>query len=171
MSKESKEHNNYYYIVFVDVFDKDKIREILNYQAPIGICSLIYKPEYGYKFDELLEYVKSIEKLYPWKLHEITFPKYPLIDSIDIVLDTNIRKNETTHYIVYDNISDCDISYFDQLSFIFKDSKKSIDAIIKKNDPYNGLVILFSAHMILNKNNQEPLINKLIENEKNITYL
>jgi len=170
LSSLSKEHNNYYYIVFVDQFDKDKIKEVLNYKAPIGFCSLVYKPEYDYSFDELLAYIKEIDKAYSWKLHEITLPRYPLTESIDVVLDTNIRKNNTTHYIVYDNISDCDENYFDQLSFVFKDTK-NVDAVMKKNDPYNGLVVRFSSHMILNKNNQEPLINKLIENEKHIIYL
>jgi hypothetical protein len=172
LSSQYKEYNNsYYYIVFVNIFDKDKILEILNYEQPINYCSLIYKPEYNYKFSDLLDYVKTIDKKYDWKLHEITLENYTLIDSIDVVLDTNIRKNKTTHYIVYDNIMDCKPNYFDQLSLIFKNSDKHIDAIINKDNPYSGLVVPFSTHMILNKNNYEPLIKKMIDNEKNIIYI
>jgi len=167
----SKELNNsYYYIIFVDKFDKEKIKEVLNYDGPIGFCSLVYKPEYDYDFVGLLEYIKEIDKKYPWKIHEITLPQYPFTESIDVVLDTNIRKNSTTHYIVYDSISDCEQDYIEKITPLFA-SIKNIDSIMKKDDPYCGLVIPFSTHMILNKNNDEPLINKLVDNEKNIIYI
>lgn len=167
-SKETS--NSYYYIVFIDTFDKNKIEEVLNYNAPIGFCSLVYKPEYNYSFNELLEYVKSIDKKYPWKLHEITLPQYPFTESIDVVLDTNIRKNNTTHYVVYDSIMDCNADYIEKITPLFT-SIKNIDSIMKQDDPYCGLVVPFSTHMILNKNNDEPLINKLVDNEKNIIYI
>jgi len=171
LSLQSKDHSNkYYYIIFVDIFDKEKIKEVLNHHGSIGFCSLIYKPEFNYSFTELLEYVKGLDKKYDWKLHEITLHQYPFTESIDVVLDTNIRKNNTTHYIVYDNIIDCNADYIEQIDPIFK-SVRNVDAIMKQNDPYNGLVIPFSTHMILNKNNHEPLINKLVENEKNVVYI
>jgi hypothetical protein len=163
-------HNKYYYVVFVDVFDKTKIQNILNLDGPIRHISLIYKPEFNYDFNDLLEYVKSIDKKYDWKLHEITQENYPITETIDVVLDTNIRKNQTTHYIVYEHIMDCDPNYINQLSKIFALSD-NIDAILCKDNPYKGMVIPFSVHMILNKNNQEPLINKLLFNEKNIIYI
>lgn len=171
LSLPSKEiSNSYYYIIFVDVFDKDKIKEVLNYDAPIGFCSLIYKQEYNYDFHELLSYIKEIDKKYPWKLHEITLHQYPFTESIDVVLDTNIRKNNTTHYIIYDSIMDCDANYIQKITPLFA-SVKNIDSIMKQDDPYCGLVVPFSTHMILNKNNDEPLINKLVDNEKNIVYI
>ena len=91
-SKETS--NSYYYIIFIDTFDKNKIEEVLNYNAPIGFCSLVYKPEYNYSFNELLEYVKSIDKKYPWKLHEITLPQYPFtLFGVEIFFGKAISKS------------------------------------------------------------------------------
>jgi hypothetical protein len=162
--------NNYYLILFIDEFDPDKITEILNLEKKIGFCSLIYKPEYGYKFETLLKHVTEIDKKYPWKIHEMTLEDYPITECIDVVLDTNIRKNSTTHYIVFKNYKLFDGKFIDIVNDIY-DKNDKIDAIMKKDDENNGFTTSFSTHMILNKNNQDTLVQKLLDNDKEIYYL
>jgi hypothetical protein len=162
--------NNYYLVLFVDEYNEDKIKEILNLEKNIGFCSLVYKPEYKYDFNTLLNYVKSIDKKYPWKLHEITIEDYSITESIDVVLDTNIRKNQTDHYIVFKNYLLLDEKFIDSVNDIYENNKK-VDAIMKKDDENNGFTVSFSTHMILNKNNQDTLVQKLLDNDKEIHYL
>lgn len=161
--------NSYYIVLFINEYNEEKIEEVLNIDKNIGFCSLIYKPEYSYEFPKLLEYISSINKKYPWKLHEITVPDYPITESIDIVLDTNIRKNKTTHYIVFKNYQLFDGNFIDKINQIYQDNP-SIDAILNKKDEHNGFVVSFSNHMILNKNNIDTLVNKLLDNDKKIYY-
>lgn len=162
--------NNYYLILFIDEFDQDKIKEVLNLNKNIGYCSLVYKPEYKYELKSLLEYVTNIDKKYPWKIHEMTLADYPTTESIDVILDTNIRKNSTDHYIVFKNYKLFDENFIDRVNEIYEKNKK-IDAIMKKDDENNGFTVSFSTHMILNKNNQDTLVQKLLDNEKEIYYL
>lgn len=162
--------NNYYLVLFVDEYNEEKIKEILNLEKNIGFCSLIYKPEYKYDFNTLLSYTKSIEKKYPWKLHEITLEDYPLTECIDVVLDTNIRKNHTDYYIVFKNYLLLDEAFIDLVDEIYEKNKR-VDAIMKKDDENNGFVVSFSNHMILNKNNQDTLVQKLLYNDKEIYYI
>lgn len=159
--------NNYYLVLFVKTLNKDKLVQVLNLDGNIGFCSLIYRPEFGYDFNELLQTVKSIDKKYPWKLHEITLSDYPLTECIDVVLDTNIRKNQTTHYIMFENFELITNEFIDLVNKIYAENL-NIDAIIPHNDSNNGFVTSFSNHMILNKNNQDTLVQKLIDNDKKI---
>lgn len=162
--------NNYYLILFIDEFDPDKIKEVLTLEKNIGYCSLIYKPEYKYEFQSLFTHVMSIDKKYPWKIHEITLEDYAITECIDVVLDTNIRKNNTDHYIVFKNYQLFDGKFIDLVNDIYEKNDK-IDAIMKKDDENNGFAVSFSTHMILNKNNQDTLVQKLLDNDKKIYYL
>ena len=125
--------NNYYLILFIDEFDPDKIKEVLTIEKNIGYCSLIYKPEYKYEFQSLLTHVTNIDKKYPWKIHEITLDDYAITECIDVVLDTNIRKNYTDHYIVFKNYKLFDGKFIDLVNDIYEKNDK-IDAIMKKDD-------------------------------------
>jgi hypothetical protein len=162
--------NNYYLILFIDEFDPDKIKEILTLEKNIGYCSLIYKPEYKYEFQTLLTHVTNIDKKYPWKIHEMTLEDYAITECIDVVLDTNTRKNQTDHYIVFKNYKLFDAKFIDLVNDIYEKNDK-IDAIMKKDDENNGFTVSFSTHMILNKNNQDTLVQKLLDNDKEIYYL
>ena len=112
----------------------------------------------------------SIDKKYPWKIHEITLEDYAITECIDVVLDTNIRKNNTDHYIVFKNYQLFDGKFIDLVNDIYEKNDK-IDAIMKKDDENNGFTVSFSTHMILNKNNQDTLVQKLLDNDKKIYYL
>lgn len=164
-----------YLLIFVDKFNPDKIKECLNYEGSIGHCSFLYKPEYEYNFQELFTYLQNLEDTdikYPWKLHDIMLSDYPLEESIDVVLDTNKKKNETTHYAVFENINAISQEYFASIDEILENcNKHDFGAIAPKGKEYNGFLTSFSNFMIYNKNNQINLLDKLKETNRDIFTL
>lgn len=168
------ERKNYkiYLLIFVDEFIPEKIKECLNYNANIGCCSFLFKPEYEYDFQQLFTYLQELEEndiKYPWKLHDIMLDDYPLEESIDIVLDTNKRKNNTTHYVVFENIKEVSEEYFAKADEILRNcNDQDFGAISPQGNKYNGFLTSFSNFMIYNKNNQINILEKLKETNRDI---
>lgn len=161
-----------YLIVFADKLNNEKILECLNFDGNIGCCSIIYSPEFKYEFQELLTFLQTLDETsikYPWKLHDIMLDDYPLTEAIDVVLDTNKRKYDTTHYAVFENLEAANQEFFDKVEPILSTTpEESFGCIAPSEDKYNGFLTSFSNFMVFNKNNQENLFEKIKNTKRQI---
>lgn len=163
--------NNYsiYLMLFADKFKKENIRQYMNLSPNIGWCSFIYLNTYDYDFQDLFTELQWLDKKdisYPWSLHDIQINDYPLTECIDVILDTQKRRNNTTHYCVFENIDRIDKNYFDLIEHnrdkLFHDNF----GYIKPINGYNGFMTSFHNFMINNKNNGKDIMYKLDDKNK-----